>query len=62
MQTGRNAAECLRRYRGRPGQRRDWTAEEETLLKEGVKMFGMNWQSSKFFSVSFLFHPNIELI
>lgn len=48
LQTKRTPAECLRQYRRRAGQRKDWSTEEDNLLREGVRKFGQNWQAGAF--------------
>jgi hypothetical protein len=46
-QTNRTAAECLRQYRAKIVTKKEWTAEEDELLREAVKMYGENWQSGE---------------
>lgn len=47
LQTQRTAADCLKQYRGRAGQRKPWSAVEDAKLVEAVHKFGENWQSGK---------------
>ncbi|GAA5987796.1 hypothetical protein JCM11641_004932 [Rhodosporidiobolus odoratus] len=43
--TNRTAADCLRQWRRRPQQKEPLTrAEEDELIKEGVALYGENWQ------------------
>lgn len=46
--TGRSVATCLRQYRKKPLQKKDWQPEEDNRLREAMSMFGANWQSGRF--------------
>lgn len=43
--TRRTAAECLRMWRKRGGQKKDWSEEQDETLRQAVARFGENWQS-----------------
>lgn len=43
----RTPAECLRMWRRRLGQKKEFTKEEDEAVKQGVAMFGENWQASE---------------
>ena len=45
--TGRSVATCLRQYRKKPLQKKDWQPEEDNRLREAMSMFGANWQSGR---------------
>lgn len=54
-QTQRTACECLKQYRGRIGQRRQWSEAEDATLREAVIKFGENWQSGVLFRLPLSF-------
>ena len=45
LQTNRTPADCLRVWRQRPVDKIAWSKHEDALLREGVALFGENWQS-----------------
>ncbi|KAG0150038.1 hypothetical protein CROQUDRAFT_130986 [Cronartium quercuum f. sp. fusiforme G11] len=43
--TRRTAAECVKQYRIVTQERREWSESDDLLLREGVSMYGQNWQA-----------------
>ena len=43
--TNRTATACLKQYRKKPLEKKDWTPAEDSKLKEAISMYGANWQS-----------------
>ncbi|GAA5974137.1 hypothetical protein JCM21900_005960, partial [Sporobolomyces salmonicolor] len=41
----RTAWDCVRQYRRRPGQRSEWSKAQDEKLREGVRLYGENWQA-----------------
>jgi hypothetical protein len=43
--TGHTPAACLKQYRKKPLDKKDWTTIEDEKLREAISRFGTNWQS-----------------
>ncbi|GAA5865724.1 hypothetical protein JCM1840_003233 [Sporobolomyces johnsonii] len=41
----RTTWDCVKQYRRRPGQRAEWSKAQDEKLREGVRLYGENWQA-----------------
>ncbi|KAH9450183.1 hypothetical protein Pst134EA_026892 [Puccinia striiformis f. sp. tritici] len=45
LATGRTASECVKQFRIVTQEKREWSEQDDLLLKEGVSTYGQNWQA-----------------